>query len=713
MNDFSPDNSNGLVAAALKSYLGPYEAWNFGIGRPYAFSAYRREDIKFLTALAEHPSPKTAEAVTGAGNVPERRMWFPTMWGRSDNVPLRFWPIVVENRSRKEITLEGLGAGLREVLPAEGIDKSRFRLAFPVEPSAMHEGAGTCPAEPEWSPDPKVSGGCPPGKTINVLAVIDDGIPFAHRNFRSADGERSRMEFCWLQSAAKNPASDDASVLFGQEYTRKEIEALIRNHDDEDALYATAGASSDQFGSGAAINRIATHGAHVMDIAAGCDPNKSEAPAEETRLIAVQLPNTYPWDTSSFGKDMYMLSAVHYILERAERIGAGYGVNNIRVTINCSYGFSAGPHNGTSVLEAAIDEVVRERRKLGRPTAVVLPSGNTFQDRLHGEVTSNDFKKGEFEFMWRVQPTDRTSNYLEIWFPEGLDPGDYSVGIEDPFKSANAEMLLKPDPDYQDGDPRNFQVIQLDNQAGKVVVGQLSLDNYRSNNRWRVLVALAPTEPDEPDLPAAPSGDWKITLKRGADAAQDHLPIYIWIQRDVDLEAFRKGNRQSYLSDPDYRTVDDRGGEAQSDGTDSHVRRFGSINGMAIGGTSLIVSGCMPSAEAQWDVEKPIASTFSAAGKIGSAGSVGKVDCTAPADRSSINPGIIGAGTRSGSYVMVQGTSVAAPLVARRLAEAFASRSEDEVRNAEADNYLSIIETIELPGLTGEERARLGGHLVL
>ena len=49
-------------------------------------------------------------------------------------------------------------------------------------------------------------------------------------------------------------------------------------------------------------------------------PSVDAKPDEEIRIIAVQLPNTIALDTSGFGKDMYMLSAFHYIFHRADII---------------------------------------------------------------------------------------------------------------------------------------------------------------------------------------------------------------------------------------------------------------------------------------------------------------------------------------------------------------------------------------------------------
>ncbi|WP_430930988.1 hypothetical protein, partial [Robiginitalea biformata] len=85
---------------------------------------------------------------------------------------------------------------------------------------------------------------------------------------------------------------------------------------------------------------------------------------------------------------------------------------------------------------------------------------------------------------------------------------------------------------------------------------------------------------------AAPAGDWKIVLKRGAEAPSGHEPIFMWVQRDIDLESFLTGSRQSYLHDENYRLFDETGTGAESDQPDSHVKRFGSLNGMATGATT-------------------------------------------------------------------------------------------------------------------------------
>jgi hypothetical protein len=65
------------------------------------------------------------------------------------------------------------------------------------------------------------------------------------------------------------------------------------------------------------------------------------------------------------------------------------------------------------------------------------------------------------------------------------------------------------------------------------------------------------------------------------------------------------------------------------------------------------------------------------------------VDASAPTDRSPALTGIVSAGTRTGSYIALQGTSSAAPQVARELALAFLSTPP--AAGPAPDNYRSAL----------------------
>lgn len=705
-------------------YLSPYEWWNFGPGKGYASPDIRRF-WRYITALAEFEKPLPANISGRAAPVQGKpTSWFPTLWENASG--LRFRPFVVYAPVRvespdalRQLLLSGLGqlipAGSKTTGPSltVDIDKTRFRVAFPVPDCAMHPELKR-PTRPGWYPDERVH---KLGKTkrITVIGVIDDGLPFAHRNFRDLSGTRTRVEFCWLQSAERKEGKK--SVLFGREYTRDQVEYYIREYGhDEDTLYRKAGATTDTEDLGSLIDRHATHGGHVMDLAAGYAPERGEDPAEEIRIIAVQLPNTIAWDTSGFGKDMYMLSAFHYIFDRADMIADGYQIDCPRLVINFSYGFSGGRHDGGTELEAAITEMIEKRRECRGPTALVLPAGNTFLDRLHGKIDERDFKHGVFEFPWRIQPNDRTPSYLELWFWQKFEPIGYSIALLDPWgrptKLSDASgppqnsMPVKPTPSNNaPGDPR--RVCKVLN-ANLKPIGQLSSDSHRGT-RWRVLVIMAPTEPENPWLPLAEPGQWTVVIRRSKSARLLDHPIHFWIQRSADPETLRSGGRQSYFDDlTDWRYTLE--GDLNEKDTDSaFVRRFGSLNGLATGPRSLVVAGYRLGAGLGSPLAAARPSRYSSAGTRESDWPEKKVDCSSMSDRSRMLPGTIAAGVRSGSLSIVQGTSAAAPFVARQLATIFTTADDKTVANAEAGNYLSLLRGYWDPsGNNNLARARLG-----
>jgi len=679
-------------------YLSPYEVWNFGPGKGYAFPGIRKF-FRYISALAELPSNQTRLQELGKLK-PGARL--PTVWRQAG---LTFVPFVAEKPFDHEIRdadelAELLRNALQEVLVdfieplLVDIKRARFRVAFPVPDAALNQSFDQA-AMPDWTPD----GGLRERigqKRITVMAVIDDGLPFAHRHFRDATGRRSRVEFCWLQSAVADQAQH--SVLFGREYTRNRIEDYIAQYgDDEDTLYREAGARADAEEFGCLIDRHATHGSHVMDLATGYGAERGEDPAEEIRIIAVQLPNTIALDTSGFGKDMYMLSAFHYIFNRADLIAERYGVEKLRVVINFSYGFSGGRHDGNTELEAAINQLIATRRQRRGPTALVVPAANTFLDSLHGMVRPTDFHDGEARLPWRIQPNDRTPSYLELWFPQTANPIGYAIELLDPQARLLSHLSIDTDTsNIKGGDPVNFA--PLLNGDGHQI-GQLSADLHRadavgslhSTGRWRVLVVMAPTEPDDERLPGAPCGEWTVVIRRGATAtALDH-PIHCWIQRASDPESLRSGSRQSYFDDPRDVRYDPDGDLAEVDSEGALVRRFGTLNGLATGGTSLIVAGYRLGAGLGSNLGKARPARYSGAGALEPGWPEAKVACSSMSDRSRVLPGTIAAGVRSGALSLVQGTSTAAPFVARQLAAAFVTADDGHVESAAAENYRSLL----------------------
>jgi hypothetical protein len=686
-----------------KNYLGPYELWNFGPGRDFAFPAIRKWK-KYLTVLTEIPKQYgQRRKVNARAATDEPKWWTPTLWTGSQ-LKLTFVPFVIENVDDGIPDLKELVRSLLAALTAviltipfltwvrrfRNIKKKRFRLAFPVPDDAMHHEIVTRPDDPPAGHETLPIG---EGKCITVIAVIDDGLPFAHRNFRDADGG-TRVEYCWLQSVKKREGQK--TVLFGREYSRRDIDDLIERYGhDEDTLYREAGATLDteefRF-----LGRHATHGAHVMDLAAGYAAERKETPRNEIRIIAVQLPNTIALDTSGFGKDMYMLSAFHYIFNRADILAERYGVENLRLVVNFSYGFSGGSHEGGMELEAAIDELVRKRRHrvatgdhplLGpSPTALVLPAGNIFLERMHGLVRPPKTDK-PLEVRWRLQPNGRTPSYLELWFDES--PVGHVIEIWDPCDKLRISVpITVKDPLQNDaGDPLQHCDLY---EGDFAIIGQVSVDYHRSN-RWRVLVVLAPTEPEDISRPRVISGEWRVVIRHEGKVRRLNEPVYCWIQRAADPESLRSGSRQSYFDDQRNVRYTRRGELREVDTKGAFVRRFGSLNGLATGVTSLVVAGYRLGAGLASGLKHARPSRYSSAGPVEPGWLRRGVDCSSMSDRSRALPGTIATGVRSGSRSLLLGTSAAAPFVARQLVEIFTTARDTDVQHAEPENYRPLL----------------------
>ena len=399
-----------------------------------------------------------------------------------------------------------------------------------------------------------MEGGCARTPAKAVIGVIDDGLPFAHRAFLGSDG-RARFSHLWLQSGA--PGARCGAVRPRDQ--NREIDEL-RGTTARALIYRRSGAIDPALAEiGRILEQHATHGALVAALAAGNDPALvAEALPDEVLIIGAQLPNTIAWDTSGFGKEMYMLSALHYVFNRARAIAARYADDpadprELPLVVNFSYGWSASRHDGQSEMETAIEELLSARRQPSvQPlSAIVMPMGNNFAQAMHAQFTAGDLRNGAWRIGWRLLPDDRTSSYLEIWLPRVFEPYGWQVQVTLPGQRSPAVALeIERDPDEEGrGDPRRFEELEIDGEN----IGQISADKNRGT-RWRVLLAVIPTAYVRGEDRRAPFGRWEIAI---VPSEKQHLregeTIDLWVQRDDDPQVMRSGGRQSRLEEIDGR----------------------------------------------------------------------------------------------------------------------------------------------------------------
>lgn len=650
--------------ASPREYIGPYENWIFHTGKDYQHPGLDHDEIALSCVISLPPNAQSTPFSSTSD------FYLPVIW-QPDGFQPKALPVLFTKENVKSVDVfEAFSTGFEHIFSAKTkfashatkTTKGTFRTNLPVDPDTIN----TTWVDEDSPPARKGT-----SKPIVIVAVIDDGIPFAHRNFCGAADYGTRIDYCWSQSAR----CIGNEMLFGREFRKSEIDCLYTEYDkDEGAIYRAAklagtGKPDKHF----PLDKMHSHGAHILDALAGNAPKERTEDQDRVHIIAVDLPAMASADTSGFGKDMFLLAAMHYIFDRADKIAAQYADpdDKVPLIVNLSYGHSAGPHDGTGLVEAAFDDMIKARREKA-PTALVMPSGNMYLQSIHAVISDRELKhgKGCVTLDWFVPPNDRTSNYVEIWFPKDMKPDDVVITLTPPKGSAFEQAIVQPPADT--AKPHHVAFGPKDAR-----VGQISTELHRDLG-WRHVIAIAPTLVDN-DMQPAPAGRWTFTIKKARNdvtirpftGEKDHKDaggIQFWVQRDEDFGAAGTGALQSYFIDEKNASHDKWGAPRVTDSTNEYalIRRYGTLSGMATGANTLRVAG--------YDEQSLAAAQYSCAGSLRYSGkdviSVGpQVAVSGVSERSYAMPGVVAAGTRTGITVALRGTSSAAPQVARAIAD--------------------------------------------
>lgn len=220
-----------------------------------------------------------------------------------------------------------------------------------------------------------------------VVGVIDGGFYWRHEDFRKPD-LTTRFLSIWDQRDAAGP--HPAGFSYGTEWTAADINAAVPRHQDPGG-----------------------HGTHVLGIAAGDGSATGNAqPADrfvgvapEADLIGVTY-NFHPGDDVPI-RDTEVADAMSYILNRA----AGRPV-----AMNMSFGMHWGPHDGTFVLDRAVDEFLGPGRT-GR--AVAVSAGNEGGDLFHAAAVIAAPEGDNYTYLALRQNPYRAIPWIdcEFWYP--------------------------------------------------------------------------------------------------------------------------------------------------------------------------------------------------------------------------------------------------------------------------------------------------------
>jgi hypothetical protein len=493
--------------------------------------------------------------------------------------------------------------------------------------------------DPDAQPAQVDVGDLPPPAV--VIGVVDDGIAFAHERFRCrrANGQpATRLLAFWDQSLEPLP---DGPWVHGPVHDRARLDdalhaAMHGGRLVEAQAYAGLGYRE--------VRHRVTHGTHVMDLACGADPGDDPAPP----IVAVQLPAAAIADTSCASTTVYMLDAIRFVLASADAAVPPSG-RICPAVINLSIGNIAGPHDGSSIFEQALDEMMALRDDCH----LVLAAGNSYLSRCHAWIAVEAGAVAELD--WQIQPGDGTPSYLEIWV------GDAEGGVAD----VSAVQLSVTPPAGQPVSVGLGQgaVLHIDGEPVAMIGWQAQVANGR---RAMALIAVAPTACEAGWPQPAPCGAWHVALHNRGSV---ELECRAYVQRDDAPLGRPTLGRQSWIEDPDYHRFDRRGGVQLRDSRAAFVRRSGTLNGLASGALVHVAGGAMT------DANRPAPpARYSSVPLPDEREGGGGLRPLVVTEDSAVLHGVLAAGSASGSRVALSGTSMAAPQLARLIAEDLARR---------------------------------------
>ena len=498
-----------------------------------------------------------------------------------------------------------------------------------------------------------------------IIGVIDDAIPFVHERLRLSPSV-SRVAALWVQDAAFDPQGPGHDLPAGRELRGAQIGKWLEQLQSgtiptEDSIYRLSGVVDMARETTHAAGFAAGHGAAVSLLAAGHamgDPDGRNRP-----LIGVNLAPRVIADSSGGLAPRVLAASVLFIISRARRLcrlieaRRGLPLNSVRlpVVLNISLGLTAGPRDGSSVIERLLDQVAEYPSDDLGPVHVVLPSGNHRMARLRGVLQPGG------TLGWQLHPDDRTVTPLEVWGPvHALRPErPMQIGLSGPglerawtaFTGDNQVTHLRDDEGHD---------------IARAYHGTVALP--QGGYRQTVTLVLEPTCPDKLGQGWIAPGLWQLSLPEDATPG-DHA---ISLQRDEVLRGFPREARQSRLYDPAYRDRDDTDRAMSHDPRDqaaNRVQRGDTINAYATGSRTLR-AGVVTRREGNVaDYNSLIGADLAG-------------DMLIAVDRAVCHAGMPICGRGSGSFSMMSGSSLAAPQVTRWLAGQLAQGARPADRGA-------------------------------
>lgn len=230
-----------------------------------------------------------------------------------------------------------------------------------------------------------------------IIGIIDGGIDFTHRSFRNPDGS-TRIRGLWDQTSGGTTGPGG----IGTEYTQRDIDATLQFLEDQTPMPAgtTTVTETDPDGHGSHVAGIAAGNGHPAGNCRGDGVYVGVAP--DAGLLVVKRAGAL-----EIGEAPSLAAALDWIWHHPASALRG-------VVVNMSFGDSRGPHDGTSLVERAIEVEV-----LNQPGHVVVKSAGNMGDRARhaaSTVPANNFLDLPFSIDGRDV---RNTHHMELWYGAG------------------------------------------------------------------------------------------------------------------------------------------------------------------------------------------------------------------------------------------------------------------------------------------------------
>ena len=463
---------------------------------------------------------------------------------------------------------------------------------------------------------------------VTFVGIIDIGIPIAQRELREWRwaNDKFRLRAFWDQTEIKSMQSAPG-FYFGREWSESSarqtpgMSALYRNLpisnvSDEEAVYIKSRIPI------ALLQR--SHGAAVIgEFAAeslAATANGDLDWAANAPVLAVQLPRPTLAHSARGALGAHVLDGLRWLIARA-------GSKN-SVVANVSLGTHGGPHDGSSILECAMDELIALRRiNQSDRLAIVLAAGNSRNARCHAQLSLQAGTPAILAV--RVLPDGETPSYVELWFPRGSQMSVELIspsGVATGFRGGGQGILV------------------ASRQVPELAAGLYNLDVCAGGKVSAILAAIGPTIDG-----TAEAGDWTLRLTSPTDVAD----INAYVERNNSMfDLSRPKGRQAFFVDDKYKKDGHHPTGNDDDLTQGYIKRRGTLNSMATGAETIVVGA--------YAADQRVAVAYSGSGAP-------PISAAMVGDLGARRKGMRVSATRSGDTTRVNGTSIAAPRVARRI----------------------------------------------